>query len=236
MWIAVVLILATTALLLFKSCRDLPGDALKLTGQAMTNVSKALLDVATAWNQRTITTSFTSYATQLNQQQFLQFATLKQTEVFTQSDQSTTAFGYIPLPEVVVEARAPIEYTYYLDLNADWDFLVQDNIIHVRAPRIRFNKPAIDVSAIAYQTRKGSILRSDAEAQENLKKTLSLLAQLRAKENIPLVRETGRKQVAEFVEKWLSKSFTDGSNFAVKVYFPDEKTPLPPHSPTQKLD
>jgi len=48
---------------------------------------------------------------------------------------------------------------------------------------------------------------------------------LRAKDNVPLVRETGRKEISEFVENWLARSFTDGKNYNVKVYFPGEKPP-----------
>src|SRR3546814_8570547 len=50
----------------------------------------------------------------------LQFKKVSQTEIFTHTDHSSTAFGYIPLPEVIVEARAPVEYTYYLDLEEPW--------------------------------------------------------------------------------------------------------------------
>jgi len=123
----------------------------------------------------------------------------------------------------VVEARAPVDYTYYLDLNAPWRFEIKDNIVHVFAPPIRFNKPAVDASAITYEVKKGGLLKGDA--QENLKQSLTSLVALRAKENIPLVRETGRKQTSDFVEKWLMTSFTDGKSYAVKVYFPDEAPP-----------
>ena len=39
----------------------------------------------------------------------------------------------------------------------------------------------------------------------------------------PLVRENGRRQTAEFVERWLMKSFTDGKQYTVQVHFPDER-------------
>jgi len=55
-----------------------------------------------------------------------------------------------------------------------------------------------------------------------LKSTISGLAVLRAKENIPLVRETGRTETARFVERWLARSFADGKDYPVKVYVPGE--------------
>jgi len=182
-----------------------------------------LAKVAAAFNRGTITTSFISYATTISNTTYLQFATLKQMEVFTRTEEPSTAFGYIPLPDVVVEARAPVEYTYYLDFKAKWQFVLRENVIYVIAPPIRYNKPAVDASKLNYEVKKGYVKSS--EALDNLKQSITGLVVLRAKENIPLVRETGRKQTSDFVEKWLSKSFADGKQYPVKVYFPDETMP-----------
>jgi hypothetical protein len=100
---------------------------------------------------------------------------------------------------------------------------LKDNTIHVFAPPIRANKPAVDASTITYEVRKGYL--KTEEAQENLKRSITSLVTLRAKDNVPLVRETGRKEISEFVENWLARSFTDGKNYNVKVYFPGEKPP-----------
>jgi len=215
MWMVIVFIFVGGAIYVFKSCLAAPGDVMSKAG-------KALADVASAFKRGTITTSFFSYATTLTNQHYLQFATLKETEVFRR-EQPTTIFGYPVLPDVVVEARAPVECTYYLDLNAKWQFELRDNVIYVFAPPIRFNKPSVDASAITYEVKKG--YAKTAEAQDNLKKSITGLVSIRAKENIPLVRETGRRQTTEFVEKWLMKSFTDGKQYPVKVYFPDEPRP-----------
>lgn len=211
-WIGVVLILAAGGVYLLKSCIDVPIKVAETSG-------KALVEVAAAFKRGTITTSFVSYATSVTNQQYLQFATLKQMEVFTETEVRT--LGIVDF-EAIVEARAPVEYTYYVDLKGRWDFVVKDNIIHVQAPQIRANKPAVDVSKLTYETKKYRPLLS-SEAEKRLKQNMTGLVSLRAKENIPLVKETGRKQVAEFVETWLARSFTDGKVYAVKVYFPEEK-------------
>ena len=223
MVIVVVAIFALAGIYIFKSCADLPGDVATRSGKAIREVGNALADVASAFRRGTITTSFVSYATSLTNQQYLQFATLKQMEIFTQTEVPSTAFGYIPLPEVVVEARVPVEYTYYLDLKGDWKFVLEDNVIYVFAPPIRFNKPAPDVSQLRYEVKKG-YLKSDA-AQERLQSSITSLVTLRARDNIPLVKETGRKQTEEFVQTWLGSSFADGKKYPVKVYFPGETPP-----------
>jgi hypothetical protein len=217
---------------IFKSCRDLPGEAVEKSVQLVRTIGQEAQKVASAFKQGTITTTFTSYATTLSGNQYLQFATLAQREVFTRTDESTVLFGYIPLPEVIVEASAPVTYTYYLDLNARWDFVLRDGVIWVTAPDIKYNKPALDISRITYEVKKDSHFRNTSEAMENLRSSMTSMCYQKARANIDLVRETGRKQTETFVENWLAKSFSDGKKYPVKVRFHNEKpttdaTPAP---------
>ena len=216
-------IIGINAALFIRTCQKLPGEAIEKTGKVVEKAGKALADLAAAFRRGTVTTEFLSYATTITNQHYFQFATLKQTEIFTRSEQASTGFGYIPLPEIVVEARAPVEYTYYLDLNAKWNFALKDNVVYVLAPPIRFNKPAVDASRITYEVKKGYLKTSDA--MENLKKSVTSLATLKARDNVELVRENGRRQTTEFVERWLLNSFADGKQYPVKVFFADEKLP-----------
>jgi hypothetical protein len=223
MWVMITLILVTGTIVIFRSCLAFPEKAARSVDETLRKAGDAAATVAAAFRRGTITTSFVSFATTVTNTQRFQFATLKQMEIFTRTEEPSTAFGYVPLPDVVVEARAPVEYTYYLDLNAKWEFRLQDNVLYVVAPSIRANRPAVDVSALTYEVKKGHF--RTAEALDNLKSSISSLVVLRAKENIPLVRENGRKQTADFVEKWLARSFADGRQYAVKVYFPGEPIP-----------
>jgi hypothetical protein len=220
--VIIVLLLVSGGLYVFKSCRDLPGETLEKTGKLAGQVGQELQRVAAAFNQGTVTTTFTSYATTLSGSQYLQIATLNQQEVFTRKDEASTAFGYIPLPDVIVEATAPVAYTYYLDLNARWDFRLKDGVILVTAPDIKFNKPAIDASRIDYQVKKNSLFRNTTEAMDNLKNSITWLSYKKADANIELVRETGRKNTETFVENWVARSFTDGKKYPVKVRFSSE--------------
>lgn len=221
-WMVAALSLALASIYLVRSCQNLPRATLHEAGRLVEKAGQAALQVAAAFKQGTVTTSFTSYATTLSGSQYLQFATLAQQEVFTRTDESSLAFGYLPLPEVIVEARAPVTYTYYLDLNARWDFRLQDGVIYVLAPEIKFNKPAVDASRITYELKKKSVLRNTTDAMDNLKSSITWMTYQKAKSNIGLVRETGRKQTETFVENWLAKNFADGKKYPVKVQFRDE--------------
>lgn len=222
--VVVLFVVALNSVIIFKMCTSVPERVVEKAGHWLTNV-------AAAFNQGRITTEFISYATTVEAGHRLQFATLKQMEIFTRKDEATTAFGYVPLPDIVVEARAPVEYTYYLDLTEPWKLVVRDGVVHVYAPAIRFNLPAVDASAITYEVRQGSLFRDTEAAKDNLKKSITSMTRLRAQENIQLVRETGRRQVGEFIEKWLMRSFSDGKDHPVKVYFPDESAPLELRAP-----
>jgi hypothetical protein len=221
-WMLTVLLLVASGIYVFRSCRAVPGEMLDKTSRVVNQVGKALAEVASAFNQGTITTTFTSYATSVSGSQYLQFATLSQEERFRRTDQASTAFGYIPLPDVIVEADAPVTYTYYLDLNDKWEFTLKDGAITVVAPNIKFNKPSVDASRITYEVKKDSMIRDTHQALEDLKSSITWMVNQKARQNIGLVRETGRKQTEAFVETWLAGSFADGKKYPVIVRFRNE--------------
>jgi hypothetical protein len=217
-----VLIPVAAGVYVFRSCRNLPGETLDKTTRLVSTVGQELKNVAAAFSQGTVTTTFTSYATEMSGSQRLQIATLNQHETFTRKDESSTGFGYIPLPEIIVQATAPVTYTYYLDLNERWDFVLQNGTILVTAPDLQYNKPAVDVSGITFEVKKDSVFRSTSSAMENLKNSITWLSYKKAEANLALVRDTGRRQTELFIERWVRRGFTDGKDYPVKVRFRSE--------------
>jgi hypothetical protein len=132
-------------------------------------------------------------------------------------------WGQLELPELVVQATAPVVYTYYLDLEGEWSFAIDGRRIRVTAPAIRFNKPSVDASEIRYEVKEGGLLWDDDAAIEALRDAISTMAEARAEENLELVRELGRRRTEEFVERWLAPSFGDGAEYQVVVVFADER-------------
>lgn len=226
-WPVVVTLLGVTAILvgasvyLLKRASDLPGEMAEQGRQALRDVRS----IAEAFRTGTVTTSFTSYATTVSGSTYLQFATLNQVEVFQRKDTATLLWGQLALPDVVVEARAPVAYTYYLDLNKPWTFLLKDATVLVTAPAIEFNTPAIDVSAIRFEVREGSFFRNEDLVLVALKAGLTEMSKTRARQNASLVREVGRRKTEEFVEKWLAGGFSDGASCRARVVFGDEAGP-----------
>jgi hypothetical protein len=180
-------------------------------------------EIARAFRTGTVATTFTSYASEVRGTSYLQFATLEQKERFERTDSASTLWGQLELPDVVVEATAETEYTYYLDLDGPWKFELAEDTIQVLAPEIRFNRPAIDPSTLRYEIRRDSLLRDEARALAQLRSGLSQMAEARARDNIPLIREIGRRKTEEFVANWLFRDFgAEARRYRVEVRFADE--------------
>lgn len=223
-WARTVAVLGVVAMLLgtfvyvFYSLRQVPREAVAEGRRILRDLGR----VAQAFNQGTVTTSFLSYATELKGSSFLQFATVRQTEVFERRDAASTLWGSLELPEVVVRATAPVETTYYLDFDGRWDFRSDGRRIIVVPPPIRFNAPSVDVSKLRYEIAAGSLLRDEQQSLDRLREGITHMAYQRARENIPLVRETARREVGDFVRVWLAERFADGDDYTVEVVFRDE--------------
>jgi hypothetical protein len=154
-------------------------------------------------------------------------AHLAQTEVYTRQDSETLLWGNLQLPDVVVAAIVPVEYTFHVDLDDSWQFSLENGVLMVVAPKIGFNTPALDVSRLRFDIRESSLLRDENAAIEDLKSGLSTLSRGRAREHISLVRETARRRTEEFVGTWLAGAFGDAESYRVEVLFADEVPSAP---------
>ena len=106
-------------------------------------VSEGLAKLAAAIRTRTITTTFASTATEIRGTKRLQVAELSQVEVVERRD--AMEFLGLSLPDVVVSARAPVTFTYTLDLDGTWDFDLTERTVTVLAPALAWNAPSVDV-------------------------------------------------------------------------------------------
>jgi hypothetical protein len=225
--IAVALILTGGVLYVFRSARSLPAEVAESGRKALSE----LREVAAAFRTGSITTTFRGDATSVAGTTRLQFAELRQEEVFERRDAAAVLWGTLALPDVVVEARTPVTYTYFLDLDKEWRFRLEAGIVHVSVPAVEWNRPAPDVSALRFSVREGSVLRDEQLVLERLRAELTPLLDRRARAHVPLVRETGRRKVEAFVETWLVERFSDGKQYRARVVFADEAPPATPRAP-----
>jgi hypothetical protein len=229
--VATVAIVVAGGVYVFRSLRSLPVDVVEGGRQAL----RDLREVAAAFRSGTVTTTFRGYVAEVSGTTRLQFAELKQEEAFERRDSEAVLWGALALPDVVVEARAPVTYTYYLDLDKEWRFRLEDREVLVVVPLVEWNRPAVDVSALRFTVREGSVLRDEQVALDRLRSEMTPLLDRRARHNVPLVREAGRRKVEAFVETWLVQRFADGTAYRARVVFADEPaaaTPRPPALPS----
>ena len=211
------------ALWTMKRMSELPGAAVDKGVAIVKEFGGNAASVAAAFLQGTVREEFLSHATALTGTSRFQFATLHQGEIFQREESGSAAWGLIPLPKVVVQAQAPVEYSYYLDFKEPWEFRKEGQSITVLAPPISANTPAVNVSALKFYTLEGSVWRDEGAVRERLRETLTVSLKRRARENAKLVREIGRQRLAEFVKTWLAEKFGDGRDYRVTVIFPDEQ-------------
>lgn len=173
-------------------------------------------------------TEFISFATKMSGSQYLQFSKLQQIELFERRSSQKIFWNKLSLPDLVVAIRVPVEYTYYLDLDATWKIVRHpNNIVEVHAPDIQFNTPAVDLSQIKYEVKKDSVFRNSDQALLELQRGIMDMARDRASENIHLVRELGRRQTQEFIGRWIKQNDPDLQVTAVRVLFSDEYAKKP---------
>ena len=201
----------------------IPGELAAGGRELVREAADGVERIARAFSRGTVQTTFLSYATEVSGNSFLQFATLDQTELLERTDSASLLWGRLRLPDVIVEARVPVRYTYYLDLEDEWTLTLDGSTVHVLAPGVRANRPAVDASAIEYRVQVDSVLRDEDAVLEQLRLRITDQLAARAGENIALVRELGRRRTADFVRTFLLSQFGEGvESYRIEVRFRDE--------------
>src|SRR5215212_2133310 len=85
LWLLLLVLIPTV--IFIKSCVSSPSAMVDAAGRAIEQAGQALATVVAAFKSGKVTTEFISYASTIHPTQRLQFATLKQTEIFTRRDE-----------------------------------------------------------------------------------------------------------------------------------------------------
>jgi hypothetical protein len=230
----VLLVLAGGAWYALRVIQRLPAQLAEQGRQMGRDAVQQVSELVRAFRTGTVSRRWATYTTRLEGTNYLQVATLKQAQVFEMEDRAAVLWGTVELPPVVVRATAPVDYTYFVDLEGQWVFELDERQrrIRVLAPPLRFNKPAIDVSRLRWQVVRGSLLRDEQLVAAQLRREMSGRAAIQAKSNLPLVRPTARQQVEVFVRNWLLQSFDEEARgYDVEVRFADEPAVIAPAPP-----
>lgn len=227
---ALVLAILVAASVLVGRAARLPGEMAGAIPHGVRETAAAVSDglakLAAAIRTRSVTTQLRSAVAELRGTKRLQVAELTQLEIVERRD-ATRLLG-VPLPDVVVSARAPVTYVYALDLDARWDFDLTGRTVSVLAPDLVANAPAVDVSKLELVKTESSILRNEDRVVEELRRSLTDVFRARARQHVPLVRETARKETEAFVRSWLLRAYGLPEDVRVVVRFHGEPATVGP--------
>lgn len=189
--------------------------------------NRKLKEFTESFSSGKVEEEFHSYISKLEGTNRLQVASIKSVDNFSKKDTKSILWDLISLPEVIVEIKAPVEYTYFIDLNRKWEFHweEEDSTIKIIAPKIQAGTPAVNVSKMEFSEKKGSILRDVNEVKNQLKNELTEKLEYVATNKIILIKEIAREETEIFLRNWFLNYYFKESEYKPKkinIYFEDE--------------
>ena len=162
---------------------------------------------------------------------------MKTMETFSKADARFAAWGWVYLGTATSEIKVPASYRFHIKLSEMKQARLDETVLIVTAPVIYPTLPvAFDTSKMEKKT-DGTWLRFDAAQQlADLEKSVTPALAVRAQGHVNTVRENARRDIEEFVQKWIVESHPEYRHHikAVKVIFPGEdaravqrQTPVP---------
>lgn len=156
----------------------------------------------------------------------LEVSTITATEIFTQGTAHYVPIFNIPLGQTFSEIRAQATYRYHVALAHEWKFMRHDNEFVVIAPPVKPSLPvAINTATLQAQANGTWSFLTGNSQMSALQKTITeaLAKKATLPQYIGLQRESARKTVTEFVQKWvLSQDKWKGGQYTIRVFFADE--------------
>lgn len=146
-------------------------------------------------------------------------------ETFTKADSKMAAWGKIYLGTTITEIKVPATYRFHVKLSEMKDAKVDGNVLIITAPEIRPSLPvAFDTAGIEKKSDSGWARFNSEEQLAEMEKKISEGLGERAVKQAEVVREHARKDLEEFVQRWIvdNNPKLREQIRAIKVLFPGE--------------
>ena len=157
----------------------------------------------------------------------LQVSSLRATETFQSTRDHPLFFGLGHLGSTVTQIRVPAVFNYHIELAPEWKVTLRDKTLIVVAPAVKPSLPvAIDTAKLErFSSGTWSFFTGPKELdilQRSITQTLAVKAV--SPSYIEYQRETARKTLTEFVQKWLvtQSKWKSAQGYSVRVFFADE--------------
>ncbi|MFA6568164.1 MAG: hypothetical protein WCS96_08125 [Victivallales bacterium] len=134
------------------------------------------------------------------------------------------------LSSSIMEVRAPVTYSYYVNMKDPWKIICEGETLAIVAPKIQVEEPATDLSRLETHIDSGKLIFNEPAKLEELRKQFytDMIKKAVSREYMDSVREDARRSLAEFANGWIIADLT--GKYPVKyisVRFEDEeKFPL----------
>ena len=179
-----------------------------------------------SFSQEKLKTSFVSYVNSVRGVKKIQLAEIQSLEVIERESKFSLFWNMIEMPDVVVQAKIPVFYSYYVDLDEPLTFSHRQGELWVEAPALRANPPAADVSAITYEVKKGSIFRNPKPVIEEVRQKITPLLNESAEQKKSLVIESAKQQLEDIIQLWISQNPEFRSQIhSIRIQFSEALTP-----------
>ncbi len=159
-----------------------------------------------SFSQKKLKTSFVSYVSSVRGVKKIQLAEIQSVEVIERESKFSLFWNMIEMPDVVVQAKIPVFYSYYIDLSEPMTLRQTQGELWVEAPALRANPPTADVSAITFEVKKGSFFRNPKPVIEEVRQKITPLLIESAEQKKSLVLESAKQQLQDIIQLWLSQN------------------------------
>ncbi len=134
----------------------------------------------------------------------------------------TRYFGPLYLGTTVTEIRVPTEYRFHIKLSEIRDARLKGKEFTITVPKPVPVRPSIDTGKLEKWTDEGWARFNAGEQLAKNEQTVTEELEKRAVERVEYIRETARKDAAEFVRKWIVERDFGDTVDSIRVVFPDE--------------
>jgi hypothetical protein len=150
---------------------------------------------------------------------------LKTMELFSRADTRYAGWGKIYLGTSTSEIKVPASYRYHIKLSELKGLKMKDRTLVVEVEAIYPSLPvAFDTAGMEKRSEDGWFRFDSANIQAELERSITSELAKRSEQHLPVVRENARKDIEDFVQRWIVESRPEHRDqiAAVKVIFKGE--------------
>jgi hypothetical protein len=154
-----------------------------------------------------ITQTFIGYTEQ--QKKVQRLLLLKTTRNETDRKEYRFSYPWImngkTLSSAVMEVRAPVTYSYYVDMKGQWKIICEGETLTIIAPKIQVEEPATDLTRLETHIDSGKLIFNETGKLEELRKQFysDMIKKAMSREYVDSVREDARRSLADFANGWI---------------------------------